>query len=128
MSDEFDELARGMAQTVSQRPSLKKFCVRWANFSSVVLAAHCHCLSCAGAAPVQQAYLKPSNNRDPGCYGCGFLFGDSVAASGDTVVVGAPGEASKATGVNGDQNDASVLGAGAAYVFVRNGLNWTQQA
>ena len=37
-------------------------------------------------------------------------------------------ESSNATGINGDQNDNSALNAGAAYVFVRNGTTWTQQA
>jgi hypothetical protein len=70
----------------------------------------------------QQAYLKASNtNADD-------LFGSSVAMSGDTVVVGAPGEASAATGVNGDQGDNSLAKAGAAYVFVRSGASWSQQA
>jgi len=47
--------------------------------------------------------------------------------SGNTVVVGADLEGSHATGVNGDQNDNSASGSGAAYVFVRNGINWSQQ-
>ena len=62
---------------------------------------------------VQQAYLKASNT------GAGDSFGYSVAISGDTVVVGAYGEASNATGVNGNQGDNSAAHAGAAYVFVR---------
>ena len=70
----------------------------------------------------QQAYLKASNTD------AGDGFGESVAVSGDTVVVGASGEASNAKGVNGDQNDNSALYAGAAYVFVRNGTTWSQQA
>jgi hypothetical protein len=70
----------------------------------------------------QQAYLKASNtNVVDG-------FGDSVAISGNTVVVGALGEDSKATGVNGDQSDNSAEQAGAAYVFTRNGTVWNQQA
>ena len=40
-----------------------------------------------------------------------------MAVSGDTVVVGAPGEDSNAKGVNGNQNDNSAPHAGAAYVF-----------
>lgn len=55
-------------------------------------------------------------------------FGSTVSASGDTLVVGAPGESSNATGVNGDQSDTSASGAGAAYVFVRSGTTWSQQA
>ena len=71
---------------------------------------------------VQQAYLKASNT------GAGDYFGSSVAISGDTVVVGAYGEASNATGVNGSQGDNSAAGAGAAYVFVRTSGVWVQQA
>jgi hypothetical protein len=69
----------------------------------------------------QQAYLKASNTDAD-------QFGSSVAVSGDTVVVGAPLEASIATGVDGDQTDNSATAAGAAYVFVRDGGNWSQQA
>jgi hypothetical protein len=60
---------------------------------------------------VQQAYLKASNT------GAGDWFGDFVAISGDTVVVGAIREASNATGVNGNQGDNSAARAGAVYVF-----------
>ena len=88
-------------------------------------------LSGAGAAYVfvrsgtnwsQQAYLKASNP------GYGDVFGSAVAASGDTVLVTAGYERSNATGVNGNQSDNSALWSGAAYVFVRSGTNWTQQA
>ncbi|HKQ47863.1 MAG TPA: thrombospondin type 3 repeat-containing protein [Phycisphaerae bacterium] len=70
----------------------------------------------------QQAYLKASNT-DPNDF-----FGTSVAISGDTVVVGAPNEASIATGVNGDDTDNTLSNSGAAYVFTRSGTTWTQQA
>ncbi len=56
------------------------------------------------------------------------MFGCSVAVSGDTVVVGAYYEDSNATGVNGNQADNSATDSGAAYVFVRNGTTWSQQA
>ncbi len=65
----------------------------------------------------QQAYLKASNTGADDCFGC------SVAVSGDTVVVGAYGEDSSATGVNGNQTDNSAASAGAAYVFVRSGTH-----
>ena len=55
-------------------------------------------------------------------------FGEAIAVSGDTIVVGAPDEDSKAAGVNGDESDDSLSGAGAAYVFVRSGTTWSQQA
>src|SRR5262249_8399898 len=75
-----------------------------------------------GTTWTQQAYLKASNT-DPN-----DEFGQSVSASGDTVVVGARYESSVARGVNGDQTDNSACSAGAAYVFVRNGTTWSQQA
>ena len=63
----------------------------------------------------QQAYLKASNTD-----ATTDSAQDSVAVSGDTVVVGCfPSEDSNATGVNGDQSDNSAADAGAAYVFVR---------
>ncbi len=55
-------------------------------------------------------------------------FGHAVAVYGDTVVVGAPGENSSATGINGNANDESALDAGAVYVFVEQSGQWQQQA
>jgi hypothetical protein len=51
-----------------------------------------------------------------------------VSISGDTIVVGALLEDSNATGANGDQNNDEANESGAAYVFVRDGNTWTQQA
>lgn len=76
----------------------------------------------SGGVWIQQAYLKASNT-DPN-----DIFGWSVGVSGDTVVVGAPEERSNTTGVNGDQGNNVTSGAGAAYVFVRDGGVWSQQA
>ena len=70
----------------------------------------------------QQAYLKASNS------GANDSFGSSVAVSGNVVVVGAPGESSNATGVNGNQTSNSAPASGAAYVFRRSGAVWSQQA
>jgi trimeric autotransporter adhesin len=81
----------------------------------------------AGGVWSQQAYLKASNTHDESGLS-GPLFGYSVAISGNTIAVGAPQEASNATGVNGNQADASAITAGAAYVFTRVGTTWTQQA
>jgi hypothetical protein len=68
-------------------------------------------------------YLKASNTDG------GDEFGYSVAISGDTIVVGAYEEDSSATGVNGNQQDNSANGAGAAYVFTRDRQgSWSQQA
>ncbi|HKX63612.1 MAG TPA: FG-GAP repeat protein, partial [Verrucomicrobiae bacterium] len=70
----------------------------------------------------QQAYIKASNTAT------NSYFGRSVAVSGDTIVAGAPAEHGSAIGVNGDPFDRRAPLSGAAYVFVRHGTNWTQQA
>lgn len=68
----------------------------------------------------QKQYLKASN------VGHFDSFGSSVALEGDTLVVGAFGEASN--GVGGE-TDNSAFDAGAAYVFTRNGAGlWSEQA
>ncbi len=72
----------------------------------------------------QQAYVKASNTgEDDG-------FGSSLALSGDgnVLAIGAQGEDSKAVGVEGDQLAGYVEGAGAVYVFVREGGVWSQRA
>jgi hypothetical protein len=75
-----------------------------------------------GATWSQQAYLKSSNTK-------GFdRFGISLSLSGNTLVVGASGEASNATGIDGNHTDDSASNSGAAYVFVRNGSDWSQKA
>lgn len=71
---------------------------------------------------IQLAYLKAPY---PGTFD---FFGDSLAVSGDTVVIGAKGEDSSATGVYGDQSNNDTLSAGAAYVFVRKNGKWELQA
>jgi hypothetical protein len=82
----------------------------------------------------QSAYLKASNPGMFDHFGEGGALdghtGHGIAISGDgnTIVVGAQHESSNARGVNGNQNDDSAYDAGAAYVLVRNGATWTQQA
>jgi hypothetical protein len=77
-----------------------------------------------GGAWSQQAHIKASNT------GASDEFGVHVAlsADGNTLAVGAPGEFSAAKGINADQADNSAPGAGAAYIFVRSGGSWSQQA
>ncbi len=78
----------------------------------------------SGATWTQQAYIKAPNAE------AGDQFGFSVALSGDgiTLAVGAPGEASAATGIGGDQADNTAANAGAVYVFTRSVTTWTQEA
>lgn len=59
---------------------------------------------------VQEAYLKASNPDD------GDEFGFSLALDGNTLVVGAPDDAGPGSS------------AGSAYIFVRSGGIWTEQA
>jgi len=53
-------------------------------------------------------------------------FGGSIALQGDTLVVGAVGESSSASGVNGNQDDDSSSSSGAAYVFEYSNGSWQQ--
>ncbi len=85
-----------------------------ANFHSVGANSHqglAYIFARTGPNWSQQAELTASD-------GAAFhSFGESVAISGDTAIVGAPGAN---VGANADR--------GAAYVFVRTGLTWTQQS
>jgi hypothetical protein len=72
----------------------------------------------------QEAYVKASNAE------ASDYFGSAVSLSGDgtRLAVGAIGEASSATGFDGDQADNSTYGSGAAYVFSHVGTTWVQEA
>jgi len=70
----------------------------------------------------QQAYLKAPNAE------AGDYFGTSVAASGDTVAVGAVIEAGCAVGIGGDASNNGCPLAGAVYVFRRSSGNWNHEA
>jgi len=58
----------------------------------------------------------------------GDFLNATAALDGDTLLIGAPHDDSDATGVNGDELNNSTFEAGAAYVFVRVGTTWSQQA
>ena len=102
--------------------------------AGLVIHAHAQTTRPGDVQVRQLAYLKASNAEAGDHFGCGGVldghagFGTALSGDGNTVVVGAPHEGSGARTVNGNQNDNSVDGAGAAYVFVRNGANWVQQA
>jgi len=72
----------------------------------------------------QQAWLKAGNAEADDFFGVSV----SLSANGDTLVVGASGEDSNATGINGNPADNTVSDSGAAYVFTRSSGAWTQQA
>jgi hypothetical protein len=77
-----------------------------------------------GDAWSQQGYIKASNSAR------GYQFGSSLALSndGNTMAVGSVGEASSATGIDGNQADTAMPGSGAVYLFTRSGGAWKQQA
>jgi hypothetical protein len=77
----------------------------------------------SGTTWVQEAYIKASNIAGLGTMvPPGDRFGTALALDGDTLVVGAPFQDGDGVGVNGAE------GSGAAYVFVRTGTTWSQQA
>lgn len=80
------------------------------NSGNAVGAAYLFDPDLAGA-PAQTDYLKADNAGDQD------QFGTAIAANGNRVLVGAPFEASSASGVNGDGSDNSLTNAGAAYLF-----------
>ena len=103
------------------------------NDDSIPQAGAVYVFTRRGSMWSQQAYIKASNTGEAGTdgnFGDGDQFGFSASLSddGNTLAVGANAEDSNATGINGNQNDNSMQSAGAAYIFVRNGTAWTQQA
>ncbi|MGE0550202.1 MAG: FG-GAP repeat protein [Kofleriaceae bacterium] len=73
---------------------------------------------------LQRAYIKASNTDADDRFGVGL----ALSSDGSVLVVGAEGEDSNATGVDGDQSNNSAPDSGAAYVFVRTATGWIQQA
>ncbi|MCP4276902.1 MAG: hypothetical protein GY779_11195 [Gammaproteobacteria bacterium] len=71
----------------------------------------------------QQAYIKASNTDERD------YFGGSIALSsdGNILAVGADQEDSDAIGLDGNQDNTGSQ-TGAAYVFTRSGITWSQQA
>ena len=79
----------------------------------------------------QQAYIKGSRGEPSD----GFGFATAISDDGNTIAVGAGDEACLTPGVDppGCADDAppgrgANIWTGAAYVFVRNGITWTEQA
>ncbi|MCY1008640.1 FG-GAP repeat protein [Nannocystis pusilla] len=69
-------------------------------------------------------YFKASNAESGDYFGAGV----AISADGTTMVVGAMLEDSGAHGINGDELHNYAPDSGAAYVFVRDGDAWKQQA
>ncbi|WP_444906566.1 hypothetical protein ACJJIR_19890 [Microbulbifer sp. SSSA008] len=73
---------------------------------------------------LQEAYIKPTH---PGNYDH-FGYSIDLSANGSRLVVGAPGENSLSTGINGDSSDDSGSSVGAVYIFEREHSIWSQVA
>jgi hypothetical protein len=72
----------------------------------------------------QQAYIKASNTDSSDRFGWSL----SISHDGNTLAVGAYGEDSLASGIQGDQSNNSGFDSGAVYIFTRSGTTWSQQA
>jgi hypothetical protein len=75
----------------------------------------------SGTVWTQQAYVKATNRDQSDGFGVTSAFSGSgaiaLSSDGSTMAVGALGEASNATGINGNQADNSAAGAGAVYLY-----------
>jgi hypothetical protein len=93
----------------------------------IALAAAVVLGSCGGGGDEDQGgvavYIKASNTETNDSFG-GAL---ALSSDGNTLAVGARGEASNANGINGDQTNNTTPGAGAVYVLIRSGMAWGQQ-
>ncbi|MDP9150720.1 MAG: integrin [Myxococcota bacterium] len=90
--------------------------------ASAAYAGAVYLFSSTNGGWAQQSYIKASNARTLSG------FGHSVAVSGDALAVGAYGESSGATGVNGNANDTGTTYAGAAYMYTRNNAVWSERS
>jgi len=72
----------------------------------------------------QDAYVKATNTETSDAFGCAV----SLSSGGSTLAVGAYGESSAATEVQGDQSDNSKPSSGAVYILTSAGAGWTHQA
>lgn len=81
-----------------------------------------------GLAWTGTSYLKPSLIPDGLFLNSPKQFGTSLAFSGNTLVVGAPGDPSPNGGVNANEDATGAPFSGAVYVFVFENDTWTQQA
>ncbi len=92
--------------------------------NSLVWAGAVYVFTRTGSSWTQQAYVKASTSGE------NDQFGHSVSLSsdGNTLAVGAFGEDSNASGIDGNETDNSQLYSGAVYVFTRVGSSWSQQA
>ncbi len=78
----------------------------------------------SGSTWTQQEYIKASNSEGWDEFGVSV----SLASDGNTLAVGATGEDSTETGIDGNGSNNLSSDTGAAYIFTRSGATWTQAA
>lgn len=78
----------------------------------------------AGSAWFAVQVLTASNGQSQDSFGAALAINDI----GDVVAVGAPAEASDATGVDGVETNHTTTRAGAVFLFERTGAAWSQAA
>jgi len=103
------------------------------NDRSIPQAGAVYVFTRTGTTWSQEAYVKASNTGEKAIgkqpsKGDQFGFSIGLSADGNTLAVGAISEDSGAKGINGDQNDNSLVSSGAVYVFTRSRATWSQQA
>jgi hypothetical protein len=77
-----------------------------------------------GTAWTQQAFIKATNTR----LNDQFAWALSLSRDGNTLAVGSHLEDSGASGLNGNQEDATAEDSGAAYIYTRTGTTWAPAA
>ena len=77
-----------------------------------------------GGTWTQQAYIKATNTRPYDQFGWAI----ALSSDGNTLAVSAHLEDGGATGLNGNQADASGKDSGAVYVYTRSGTSWSPAA
>ena len=119
-----DTLAVGAAKKVAVRPGSMAI----NPITAVINAGAVYVYTRTAGVWTQQAYVKASNTNMGNPFGSGDIFGITVALNGDTLVVGAWGEASCASGIDGNQLDNGCGASGAVYIFARTNTRWSQVA
>ena len=116
--------ATAVVGTIEDRSSATGINGNQSDMSLNATAGAAYVFTSSGGTWSQQAYVKPSNTVNA----MSFATSAALSSDGNTMAIGATGEGSNATGVNGDQSNQSLNYAGATYVFTRSGVTWTQQA
>lgn len=94
------------------------------NNNSLALSGAVYVYVRSGNTWAPQAYVKASNTGFQNYFG----YSLALSADGNTLAVGSALEKGTATGVGGNQTIIGATNYGAAYIFVRNGVAWSQQA